>query len=167
MTQAQQEEHRPAADIAAAIGDVLIRATEAAGSGRKEDAAEIRAITDAMIRLLAGVPLRSDGQLTIKSLAAEAGLKRNKLTHKHTGLKDLFYALVKAQHARPVVAEDLQRDNDELRAKLARVSQERDQLKEVNVRFARVVHVLEVENQQLREQDGQDISVRVLRRPRP
>ncbi len=43
-----------------------------------------------MVRLLIGVPLHSDGQLTIKSLAAEAGLRRNKLTHKHTGLKDLF-----------------------------------------------------------------------------
>ncbi|MGW6143015.1 hypothetical protein [Streptomyces sp. NPDC055140] len=54
------------------------------------DAAEIRAITDAMVRLLIGAPLHSDGKLTIVSLAAEADLRRNKLTHKHTGLKDLF-----------------------------------------------------------------------------
>ncbi|RPF39377.1 hypothetical protein EDD92_9631 [Streptomyces sp. TLI_185] len=39
-----------------------------------------------MIRLLVGTPLRFDGQLTIKSLAQEAGLKRNKLTHKYTRL---------------------------------------------------------------------------------
>ncbi len=166
MTERTEDQPTLAASIATTIGRLLAQ-TSAAGAHGAVDAEEITAITEAMVRLLLGVPLRSDGQLTIKSLAAEAGLKRNKLTHKHTGLKDLFYALVKAQHARPVVAEDLQRDNDELRAKLARVSQERDQLKEVNVRFARVVHVLEVENQQLREQDGQDISVRVLRRPRP
>jgi hypothetical protein len=54
-----------------------------------------------MVRLLVGVPLRSDGQLTIKSLAEEAGLRRNKLTHKHTGLKDLFYALARSQNHRP------------------------------------------------------------------
>ncbi|MFD3538139.1 hypothetical protein ACFWUQ_01375 [Streptomyces sp. NPDC058662] len=35
--------------------------------------------------------------MTIVSLATEAGLRRNKLTHTHTGLKDLFYALVKAR----------------------------------------------------------------------
>lgn len=40
--------------------------------------------------LLIGAPLHSDGKLTIVSLAAEADLRRNKLTHKHTGLKDLF-----------------------------------------------------------------------------
>ncbi|MFD4948391.1 hypothetical protein ACFWNT_39260 [Streptomyces sp. NPDC058409] len=66
-----------------------------------EGAAEVKAITDAMVRLLIGVPLYSDGKLTIVSLAAEAGLRRNKLTHKHTGLKDLFYALVKARDPLP------------------------------------------------------------------
>lgn len=71
--------------LAAAIGSVLTDTTAAA-----QEKVEIRAITDAMIRLLAGAPLRSDGKLTIKSLAAEAGLRRNKLTHKHTGLRDLF-----------------------------------------------------------------------------
>jgi hypothetical protein len=32
--------------------------------------------------MLAGTALRSDGRLTIKSLAEEAGLSRNKPTHK-------------------------------------------------------------------------------------
>ncbi|MFE3409574.1 hypothetical protein ACFXMT_14955, partial [Streptomyces mirabilis] len=45
--------------------------------------------------------LHSDGKLTIVSLAAEAGLRRNKLTHKHTGLKDLFYALVRGRDPLP------------------------------------------------------------------
>jgi hypothetical protein len=39
---------------------------------------EIEAIADAMIRLLVGTPLCSDGRLTIKSLAQEAGLKCNR-----------------------------------------------------------------------------------------
>ncbi|ELB93166.1 hypothetical protein Rwratislav_10388 [Rhodococcus wratislaviensis IFP 2016] len=51
-----------------------------------------RAITAAMQRLFAGTPLRSSGKLDIVTLAQEAGVKRNKLTHKHTDLKDLFYA---------------------------------------------------------------------------
>ncbi|MDO0929585.1 hypothetical protein QQY24_31005 [Streptomyces sp. TG1A-8] len=50
----------------------------------------MRSITDAMVRLLIGAPLHSDGKLTVVSLAAEAGLRRNKLTPKHTGLKGLF-----------------------------------------------------------------------------
>jgi uncharacterized protein YceH (UPF0502 family) len=150
--------------IAASIGQLLANAATAAGDHGATDAEEITAITEAMMRLLAGVPLRSDGKLTIKSLADEAGLRRNKLTHKHTGLKDLFNALVKAQDARPAVAEDLHNDNVELRAKLARLAQERDELKAANERFARVVHVLEVENQQLREPTGCKDNVQLLHR---
>jgi hypothetical protein len=48
---------------------------------------EVIAVIHAMGRLLLGSPLRSDGKLTVKSLAAEAGLRRNKLTHRHTALK--------------------------------------------------------------------------------
>lgn len=165
MTQAQQEEHRPAADIAAAIQDVLTRATESAGPGRTEDAAEIRAITEAMIRLLIGVPLRSDGQLTIKALAEEAGLRRNKLTHKHTGLKDLFYALARSQHHRPKIADRLHADNDLLRRKLTDLRAEHSKLKDQLALFARVIHVLEVENAQLREQSRPGDKVRPLSPP--
>lgn len=57
---------------------------------------EARSISDAMI-LLAGNPLRSDGQLTVNSLAAEAQHKRHKPTPKHTGLKDPFYTLFRSQ----------------------------------------------------------------------
>jgi predicted RNase H-like nuclease (RuvC/YqgF family) len=133
-------------------------------------AQEVKAITEAMVRLLAGTPLRSDGQLTIKSHAAEAGLKRNKLTHKHTGMKDLFYALAKAQDSRPVIAEKLQQENDELKKKVRDLQDERRKLREAAKQFARVVHVLEVENQQLREHSQPRDTVRPLpgrRRPQP
>lgn len=59
----------------------------------------------------------------------KAGLKRNKLTHKHTGLKDLFYALVHMQDTRPKVVDDLKRTNDELQQKITRLRAERDQLR--------------------------------------
>ncbi|KUN94147.1 hypothetical protein AQJ67_37085 [Streptomyces caeruleatus] len=106
----------------------------------------------------------------MKSLAEEAGLKRNKLTHKHTGMKDLFYALVKAQGSRPVVAEKLQQENDELREKVRELQEERRKLRGAMKQFARVVHVLEVENQQLREHNQPGDTVRPLprrRRPQP
>ncbi|MGH3224763.1 MAG: hypothetical protein ACRDPY_39810, partial [Streptosporangiaceae bacterium] len=127
----------------------LITASLDVSRGQDDDGTstgEIRSIMDAMVRLLTGVPLRSDGKLTIKSLAEEAGLRRNKLTHKHAGLKDLFYALVKAQQSRPVIADQLQRDNDELRARIQHLKEERDQLKQALHQFARIVHVLEAEN---------------------
>lgn len=138
-------------------------AAGAASASRPGDTAEIEAIADAMIRLSVGTPLRSDGQLTIKSLAQEAGLKRNKLTHKHTGLKDLFYALVRMRDARPKVVDGLKRTNDELQQKITRLPAERNRLRTDVQQLVRVVHVLEVENQQLREAAGSDGIVRVLR----
>ena len=56
------------------------------------DDEERRAILAAMERLFAGAPLRSSGNLDVVALADEADVKRNKLTHKHTDLKDRFYA---------------------------------------------------------------------------
>lgn len=56
------------------------------------DEEERQAILPAMQRLFAGTPLQSSGNLDIVALADEAGLKRNKLTHKHPDLKDQFYA---------------------------------------------------------------------------
>jgi hypothetical protein len=56
------------------------------------DEEERQAILAAMQRLFAGTPLQSSGNLDIVALADEAGLKRNKLTHKHPDLKDQFYA---------------------------------------------------------------------------
>lgn len=164
MTEESQEDRPPAADIATAIGEALAQATETTGTGPTEDATEIRAITEAMVRLLVGVPLRSDGQLTIKSLAEEADLRRNKLTHKHTGLKDLFYALVRSQNYRPKIADGLQADNDRLRQKLTDLRAEHTSLKDQVATYARVVHVLEVENAQLREHSQASDVIRPLQR---
>src|SRR5487761_1886543 len=150
VTETQENERPPGAD--------------SAGASRTEDRAEVRAITEAMVRLLVGVPLRSDGMLTIKSLAEEAGLRRNKLTHKHTGLKDLFYALVRSQDYPPTTADGLHADNDRLRQKLARLRAAHTQLQQQAARFARVIHVLEVENAQLREQSQPGNVVRPLQR---
>lgn len=161
------EQRRQAATIAETVGVVLAHTTDTTGGHSLADATEVRAITEAMVRLFVGAPLRSDGQLTIKSLAEEAGLRRNKLTHKHTGLKDLFYALVKAQQGPPQAFTDKERDLSEKRKKdLARVRAERDNLRAKIQQMARIVHVLEVENYQLRESARTDGVVRVFPGPR-
>lgn len=87
---------------------------------------ERKAITAAMQRLLAGKPMRSSGELTIVALAAEADVRRNKLTHKHTDLKDLFYAEVKAMNGVP--ASELKHRDEiaALKAKVNGLRQERD-----------------------------------------
>ncbi|MFE3117514.1 hypothetical protein [Streptomyces niveus] len=163
----EEERGDQAAAIAETVGAVLAHAADALQQGTAADAAEIQMITNAMVRLLVGAPLRSDGHLTIKSLAEEADLRRNKLTHKHTGLKDLFYALVKAQQAPPRPFTDKERELSAKQKKdLARVRAERDSLRTLTQQMARVIHVLEVENHNLRQSAGIDGVVRVFPSPR-
>jgi len=69
---------------------------------------------------------------------------------------------VRAQDARPKATQDLKRRNDELQEKLARVRAERNQLKTDITQLARVVHVLEVENHQLRQSADEGGVIRVL-----
>jgi len=64
-------------------------------------------IRAAMDRLLAGTPLHSNGALTVVSLAVEASVKRHVLTHRHTDLKDEFYARVRAQGQVPASEKEL------------------------------------------------------------
>ncbi|MFB8776300.1 hypothetical protein [Streptomyces broussonetiae] len=137
------------ADLARIVGEALAHTSADSGP---EDVAEVRAITDAMVRLLIGTPLHSDGKLTIVSLAIEAGLRRNKLTHKHTGLKDLFYALVKARGPSPEpVSEAARARSRKQQEDLARIRTERDDLRSQAQLLARIVQVLEIENHRLKE----------------
>lgn len=66
------------------------------------------------------------------------------------------------QDARPKVVDGLERTNDELQQKITRLRAERDRLRADVQQLVRVVHVLEVENQQLRESAGSAGVVRVL-----
>ncbi|MFD4023220.1 hypothetical protein ACFWRV_06775 [Streptomyces sp. NPDC058576] len=136
------------ADLAAVVYAVATHA----GPLKPEDALEVQQIAQAMIRLLICLPLHSDGQLTVKTLAVEAGLRRNKLTHKNTGLKDLFYALIKAQDRRPKIADRLQQEITALTEKLKEAQADRSELANRVDQCARIIHVLQVENHQLREQ---------------
>ena len=117
-------------------------------------------IEAAMGRLLEGTPLRSDGKLTIVALAIEAGVKRHVLTHKHTDLKDLFYARVKAQHAVPASETALRQQNAGLRRKLDELRAERDESKQAADALARALNLLTLENDSLRREASR-------RRPAP
>jgi len=84
-----------------------------------------RAIQAAVGRLLAGTPLRSTGELTVVQLAAEAGVKRWLLTHRHRDLAEQFRARVRAAGGDPPPVVDLKakigqlaEDNARLRAEM-------------------------------------------------
>ncbi|WP_019159032.1 hypothetical protein [Brevibacterium senegalense] len=66
-----------------------------------EHGPERRVIREAITRLLDGRPVRSDGKLTIKSLAEEAGVKRWILTHRHQDLQVEFRDRVAAHGTDP------------------------------------------------------------------
>jgi hypothetical protein len=78
----------------------------------------------AMDRLLAGTPLRSDGALTVVALAAEAGIKRHILTHRHTDLKEEFYARVRAQNRIPNSEKRLRDELEATQRRLADLHQQ-------------------------------------------
>jgi septal ring factor EnvC (AmiA/AmiB activator) len=105
-----------------------------------------------MDRLLAGTPLHSDGALTVVSLAIEAGVKRHVLTHRHTDLKDEFYARVRAQGRIPASEQELRDELETTKQKLAQAREENRQLKASVEAFARIVNVLTTENDRLTQQ---------------
>jgi hypothetical protein len=106
----------------------------------------------AMDRLLAGTLLRSGGELTIVSLAIEAGVKRHVLTHKHTDLKDRFYARARAQDSVPASEAALREQIADLRSKLDDMRGERDEYKYAAQALARALNILTIENDTRRGQ---------------
>ena len=127
---------------------------------------ERRLIRDAMTRLLEGDPIRSDGKLTVKSLAAEAGLKRWYLTHKHTDLRDEFYDRVRVQGTTPAAMTKLY---EEIAALKEAHKQNRAALRDAVAQkeiYARETQVLALENAQLKKQTSGRAPV-WPNRPRP
>lgn len=85
--------------------------------------AERDAIQAAASRLLAGTPTRSTDALTVLQLAAEAGVKRWVLTHKHPDLRQAFEEQRRATNGVPAAFQhlngkiaDLEAANRRLRA---------------------------------------------------
>ena len=99
-----------------------------------------------MNRLFAGTPLRSEGQLTIVSLAVEAGVKRHLLTHKNTDLKDMFYARVKARGVEAAVVLKLRSQLAEKDAEVADLRAIIANFRKREETLVRELHLLAVEN---------------------
>ncbi|WP_411576576.1 hypothetical protein [Streptomyces mutabilis] len=106
----------------------------------------------AMDRILAGTPERSDGALTIKSLAAEADVPRNALTQRHLDLKNEFYAKVKERGQPTDVEVRLRRQIVKLKELRADDKDELAQLRADREALVRVVNQLTLENRQIRQQ---------------
>lgn len=112
------------------------------------------AIRAAIDRLLAGTPLRSNGSLTIVALADEANVKRHLLTHRHTDLKDDFYARVRARGHVPDNERKLRDDLTKALGRIRELVAERNQLQAENDALARIINVIKLENHELRLRTG-------------
>jgi hypothetical protein len=112
---------------------------------------EREAITAAMARLFAGTPTRSSGNLDILTLAQEAGLRRNKLTHRHTDLEDQFCAQRAARAGVSQREIKFQDQIADLETRNATLRKERDDHRAANEAFARALHIVTVENDNLRK----------------
>lgn len=110
-----------------------------------------RGIRDAMERLLQGKPIRSDGKLTIKSLAAEAGIKRWILTHKHTDLQQEFRDRSIRQGEAPDNQKELLAKLVSMKQQLEKYKERVSDLSEESNRLIRALQVLTLENLKLRE----------------
>ena len=113
------------------------------------EATERRMIRDAMDRLLAGTPIRSDGKLTVKSLAAEAGVKRWLLTHRHTDLQVEFRDKIQTHGCTTDAMRALAADNDRLTRQLEQARSDMKQARAENNSYTRVIQVLTLELEQM------------------
>ncbi|UJH71814.1 hypothetical protein [Ornithinimicrobium sp. INDO-MA30-4] len=107
-----------------------------------EHGPERRAIREAMTRLLEGHPVRSDGKLTIKSLAEEAGLKRWILTHRHQDLQAEFRDRIAAHGTDPEPVRALKERIEIVTAENRRL---REQLREARSTIAMLERHIAVE----------------------
>jgi hypothetical protein len=108
-------------------------------------------IRAAMDRILAGIPERSNGALTIVALAIEADVPRNALTQRHTDLKGEFYQRIRERGVDNGDEARLRADIARLKQTIAAKNKELAQLRADVPALVRAVHQLTLENQQLRD----------------
>jgi predicted nucleic acid-binding Zn-ribbon protein len=100
---------------------------------------DLRAAAD---RLIAGTPLRSPGKLTISDLAAEAGIKRWVLTHKHPELMQRYQAEFQTLGQKPVPLQAALDTITQLENDLARVRADKRRLQDLVDTYAAVINDL-------------------------
>jgi hypothetical protein len=121
------------------------------------------AIQAAADRLFAGTPLRSTGELTVVQLAAEAGMKRWLLTHKHRDLAEQFQARAKAVDGDPPSVRKLKARVQELQEALARLRAEQAERQALLECYAHVINELSIDYEQVKaERDSLLGNVRPL-----
>lgn len=102
----------------------------------------IRAAAD---RLLDGTPLRSTGELTVVQLAAEAGVKRWLLTHRHRDLAEQFQARARALAGDPPPVAALKKRIGELEAANTQLKAAEAEQQELTEFYAQVINELSTE----------------------
>ncbi|MFI6213255.1 hypothetical protein ACIBCD_14800 [Nocardia brasiliensis] len=112
-----------------------------------------------MDRLLTGNPINSTGALTVLQLAAEAGVKRWVLTHKHTDLRDEFQSRRSQVNGIPDAYQHLQARIVDLTARNQRLRSEKSDLEHQVALYAQLIHELATENARLRSNAGSNVTV--------
>ncbi|WP_410812230.1 hypothetical protein [Micromonospora sp. 067-2] len=107
--------------------------------------AERDAIQAAARRLLAGTPTQSTGALTVLQLAAEAGVKRWVLTHKHPDLRQAFEDQRRAADGVPAAYQHLENKIADLEAANRRLRADNTELTERVDTYAQVIRELVTE----------------------
>jgi septal ring factor EnvC (AmiA/AmiB activator) len=118
-------------------------------------------------RLLNDQARFSNGALTIVALAQESQVPRNALTQRHTDLKNEFYELIKARGATPDVEARLRAEITKLQKTIANKNERLTRLEADVPALVRTVHILTLENQDLRGQFAQPHTNVVAFRPYP
>jgi len=128
-------------------------------TNRDTERATIRA---AMQRLLTGTPTRSTGALTVVQLAAEAGVKRWVLTHKHPDLRKEFEDQRHTANGIPAAFQNIQARATDLQTANQRLRNENARLAEQIAVYAQVIHELSTKLAWLRATDPLPDNVRRL-----
>jgi hypothetical protein len=132
-----------------------------------DDGVVRRAIRDAMGRLIEGSPLYSDGKLTIKSLAEEARVKRWVLTHRHIDLQDEFRARLASASTEPPILQALRDENVDAKKRVKELTADVTALTATIHQLERIIHVLAIENEELRSSATPPAHVALLRATTP
>lgn len=125
-----------------------------------------RAIREAMDRLIDGKALYSDGKLTVKALAEEARIKRWLLTHRHTDLQDEFRARIANMDSEPPAIRALQDAKTKADKHVKELTADVTALKATIHQLERIIHVLALENDELRSDRARSSAVVPLRQPK-
>lgn len=132
-------------------------------SSTSDHTAERDAIRAAMNRLLTGQPTNSTGALTVLQLAAEAGVKRWVLTHKHPDLRTEFESQREQINGVPQAFQHLQARVVDLEADNKRLRHHKAELTRRVDTYAQVIHELSTQLERLRTGASDNVHALTIR----